>query len=300
MKLKFGYNTNGFAHHRLSDALAILGQLGYQSVGLTLDHCHLDPFSKNLNDELRAVRKQMDRFHLDGVVETGARFLLDPMRKHQPTLLSGTRRLRAIRIDFLKRSIDIARRLKLNTLSLWSGTPEEPSSFERLIGRLVSGCRELSEYAAERYVRLAFEPEPGMFIDTVDKFAYLYERVDCPNLGLTVDIGHLHCMNETPIERYLRFWKDIIWNVHIEDMKRGIHDHMMFGEGEIDFAPVLETLEQIGYHGGVYVELSRHSYNAVETAKKALAFLQGQSKAKVNLKERRRAEKMLGGEEIPS
>ena len=31
----------------------------------------------------------------------------------------------------------------------------------------------------------------------------------------------------------------MLWNVHIEDMRTGVHDHLMFGEGEIDFAEVL-------------------------------------------------------------
>ena len=48
----------------------------------------------------------------------------------------------------------------------------------------------------------------------------------------------------------------------------------MFGEGEIDFPPILQTLAEIGYRGGVHVELSRHSHNAVDTARQALAFLQ--------------------------
>jgi sugar phosphate isomerase/epimerase len=56
-------------------------------------------------------------------------------------------------------------------------------------------------------------------------------------------------------------------------MRRGVHDHLMFGEGEIDFGPVLQALREIGYAGGVYVELSRHSHDAVETARRALAFL---------------------------
>ena len=35
----------------------------------------------------------------------------------------------------------------------------------------------------------------------------------------------------------------------------------------------LKTLQEIGYSGGVHVELSRHSHDAVETAKKAMEFL---------------------------
>jgi sugar phosphate isomerase/epimerase len=105
------------------------------------------------------------------------------------------------------------------------------------------------------------------------RFASLLERVNHPNFGLTLDIGHLHCQGETPIADHLRRWADRLWNVHIEDMRRGVHDHLMFGEGEIEFGPNLGALDVIGYKGGVHVELSRHSHDAVETARRALAFL---------------------------
>ena len=80
-------------------------------------------------------------------------------------------------------------------------------------------------------------------------------------------------MGEVPIAEHLRRWRELLRNVHIEDMRRGVHDHLMFGDGEIDFAPVLAALDEIGYAGGVHIELSRHSHNAVETARQALAFL---------------------------
>jgi sugar phosphate isomerase/epimerase len=56
-------------------------------------------------------------------------------------------------------------------------------------------------------------------------------------------------------------------------MRRGVHDHLMFGEGEIDFRDVMWALKEIRYDGGVHVELSRHSHDAVEAARKSLAFL---------------------------
>jgi sugar phosphate isomerase/epimerase len=271
--MRFGYNTNGFAHHRLEDTLAILAELGYQSVALTLDYHVLNPYDPDLPRRCEELRNRLRSLGLGCVIETGARFLLDPWRKHQPTLLCADANERNRRLDFLTRAIDIAQRLNTDTVSFWSGTPTDIGSEAVLMDRLVIGCRTLSEYAARRGVRLAFEPEPGMFIDAMLRFAELHRRVDHPAFGLTLDIGHLHCQGDTPISDQLRRWAVSLWNVHIEDMRRGEHNHLMFGEGEIDFGPVLETLDEIGYAGGVHVELSRHSHDAVETARSALAFL---------------------------
>src|SRR3954463_5858721 len=139
--------------------------------------------------------------------------------------------------------------------------------------RLGEGGKHLADFAAGNDVVLACEPEPGMFIDTMDKFAELHARVNHPAFGLTVDVGHLVCNRELPVSKFLAEWKHVLWNVHIEDMRAGVHDHLMFGEGEVDFADVFAGLRAANYHGGVYVELSRHSYDAVNTARKAKAFL---------------------------
>jgi sugar phosphate isomerase/epimerase len=100
------------------------------------------------------------------------------------------------------------------------------------------------------------------------------ELVDGPLFGLTVDIGHVHCVETGPIADYLRAWQTRIFNIHIEDMRKGIHEHLRFGEGEIDFLPVLRTLREIGYDGCVNVELSRHSHMAPEMLRESFEFLQ--------------------------
>jgi sugar phosphate isomerase/epimerase len=62
-------------------------------------------------------------------------------------------------------------------------------------------------------------------------------------------------------------------NVQIDDMCRGVHEHLPFGAGEIDFPPVIRALAQGGYTGLVAVELPRHSHAAPTVASESLAFL---------------------------
>ena len=125
-----------------------------------------------------------------------------------------------------------------------------------------------------KQVKIGFEPEPGMFIDRMDRFEQLLARFDAAPLRLTLDIGHLHCQGDVPIADQICRWRDRLANVHIEDMRRGAHEHLMFGEGEIDFRPVLAELRAIDYRGLLQVELSRHSHMAPEAARRAFDFLQ--------------------------
>jgi sugar phosphate isomerase/epimerase len=271
--MRLGYNTNGFAHHRFEDAIAILAEIGYQSIAITLDHHVLNPFESDLARRLDQARELLIRYRLSSVVETGARFLLDSRVKHRPTLMSPAAADRDRRVDFLRRAIDIAAALGSDAVSFWSGALHDDVSLTVAMDHLLAGCQRVLEHAVAKNVRLAFEPEPGMFIERMGEFSELSRRINHPLFGLTIDIGHVHCLDDGPIPQVLEQWRDRLLNIHIEDMRRGVHDHLMFGEGEIDFTPVLAKLREIGYSRGVHVELSRHSHDAVEAARKSFEFL---------------------------
>ena len=169
--------------------------------------------------------------------------------------------------------MDVANEVRGEVVSFWSGTSDTDESHEVLMARLVEECKHLSDHAADHHVRLAFEPEPGMFIDTMDKFAELHAKVNHPHFGLTLDVGHVVCVNEGPVSNHIHAWKDWLWNVHLDDMKPGVHDHLMFGEGVVDFDDVFTALKAIDFKGMASVELSRHSYDAVNAAAKSMDFL---------------------------
>src|SRR2546421_9683700 len=143
----FGYNTNGFAHHRLEDTLAILAELGYRSVALTVDFHVLNPFEPELPRRAESVRRLLEEYRLRCVVETWARFLLDVRRKHQPTLVSPAAEERQYRVDFLRHAICIARELGADAVSFWSGTAVDEAPAEVVRSRLVGACKDLAELA---------------------------------------------------------------------------------------------------------------------------------------------------------
>ena len=273
--MKLGYNTNGLAHHRLVDAIELLADEGYQSVAITLDAGALDPYddAASLNRQVSQVRSALDCRGLSSVIETGARFLLNPRTKHDPTLLDPDPARRAIRIDFLHRAIDLATALGAEAVSLWSGCPRVALALSPGLDLLAANLKPLLEHAERAGIPLAFEPEPGMFIDTLEKFCRLDERIRHPLFQLTIDVGHVHCSNEGHIPTLLRRWGPRIANIHIEDMKQGVHEHLMFGDGTVDFQPICSALHEIAYKGGVHVELSRHSHQGVDAVRMAAAFL---------------------------
>ncbi len=273
--MRLGYNTNGLAHHRLTDAIDLLADEGFQSVAITLDVGALDPYEEPavLAPQLAAVRSCLDRRGLARVVETGARYLLNPRLKHDPTLMDADPGRRAIRADFLCRAIDIARALDAECVSLWSGQIRDAIPQEQAMDRLAGALQPVLRHAELAGMLLAFEPEPGMFIDTFARFAQLDHRISHPLFHLTVDLGHVHCIEEGPIADHLLRWAPRILNLHIEDMVRGVHEHLMFGAGTMDFPAVFKALHEINYSRGVHVELSRHSHAGAQAVQSAVQFL---------------------------
>jgi L-ribulose-5-phosphate 3-epimerase len=271
--MKLGYNTNGLAHHSLPAAIELLAGLGYRSVAITLDHACLNPFDPSCDRDLQEAAMLLASHGMRSVIETGARYLLHASQKHEPTLVSDPEAGQPLRIEFLCRAIDAAAALGSDCVSLWSGVVRDNATRGIAFERLTSGLAAVLNYADHVGVTIGFEPEPGMLIDTMASYMELIDHVDSPRMGLTLDVGHLHCQGETPVAEVIREWRKRIVNVHIEDMRAGVHEHLMFGEGEMDFPPIIAALAEIGYDGGVHVELSRHSHEGPAAAKRAYQFL---------------------------
>ena len=269
MSLRFAFNTNGAANHRLDDALTLIAEAGYDGVALTLDIHHLDPFDPDFLLNTRHVAARLRALNLGCVVETGARFLLDPRQKHEPTLLSADPDGRARRIDFLTRALTVVAETGGEAMSFWAGVPKPGVSRDQAQGWLLDGVAEVVRRAEAMGVVAALEPEPGMLVETVDDWAALA----IPGLRLALDTGHCLVTGERDPAAAVAEFAAVLGTVTIEDMKRGSHVHLPFGEGDMDVPGVLRALQAIGFQKLVCVELSRESHRAdtmIPAARKAL------------------------------
>ncbi|MFD9906060.1 sugar phosphate isomerase/epimerase family protein [Streptomyces sp. NPDC059063] len=277
MSIRLGYGTNGLGDLRLIDALHLLADLGYDGVGLTLDHMHLDPLAPHLARRVAALAHQLDTVGLSVTVETGARYLLDPRRKHAPSLLEADPEQRAARTALLVTAVQVAADLGAHAVHCFSGAPPAATSEHSAWQRLGDALTPVLEAAAAAGVPLALEPEPGHLIATLADFHRLRAQLGNPApLGLTLDIGHCQCLEPEPPAACVRAAAPWLRHVQIEDMRRGVHEHLPFGQGEIDFPPVLAALAATGYQGLTVVELPRHSHAGPDLARTSLEFLRTQ------------------------
>lgn len=272
--MRLGYNTSGMPFHRLFDALALIADAGLRAVALTLDHHHLDPGDEaGCLREAERVRARLEALGLSATIETGARFILDPRRKHQPTLVSGDDAGRKRRLGFLFTAVRVAEALGAECVSTWSGTADDDAARDVSLERLKNGLNRLLDEAEARRVRIGFEPEPGMVIERLSQFDDLAARLGRSGLGLTLDVNHVHCLSDGDMGEQIRRYASVLCTVHLSDARRGAHEHLLIGDGEIDFGAVHQALKDARYAGPVHLELSRHGHDAVRALQRSVAAL---------------------------
>jgi sugar phosphate isomerase/epimerase len=122
----------------------------------------------------------------------------------------------------------------------------------------------LADYAAERGLRIMFEPlspilmNADSFICTLDEAMRLIDDVNRPNFGLMLDVWHI--WREPHIaERIAKLDGNRIFGVHIsdwpQDEPRHVGDRVLPGQGVIDLPGLLGAIERSGYRGAYCLEI---------------------------------------------
>lgn len=243
--IRLSYSTFGLTKLTLSEAIDAVAQAGYSGIELSFHRDQFNPFDLT-DDSLDAVQRSLKATGLVPACMATASHFFTPSRPHEPSLMALDTAGRKRRIDLVKRGIRVARRLGVKLVTFGSGFVREEHVRHPSVdpqGLLVDSIREcLREIGDDDDITLLIEPEPGMFVETLDQGLALIEAVGSKRFALHIDICHAYCSEAdylgaltkaAPYARYL----------HISDARRGwnlkiVEDHPMLGF-DLGFASAL-------------------------------------------------------------
>lgn len=264
--IRLAFSTNAYTKHTLPEACDRIAAAGYRAIEILADHPHAYPLRYS-EHEARRLRERLDGLGV-AVAAVNANTAMGYFRPvpqaltFEPSLISPNEVHRQDRLGILRQALTLANRLGAPVVTLTGGRPSDLADLgmpidppEAYRERLLEGLETVVRMADQAGVDLAFEPEPGQFIETTADLKALLDEVDHPRLGANLDVGHAWCAGDDPAES-VRVLGRYIRHLHLEDIKDRRHFHLIPGEGgEIDFAAIRRALDAIGYAGAAAVEL---------------------------------------------
>ncbi len=132
------------------------------------------------------------------------------------------------------------------------------------------GFLEILPLAEERKITIALEPltkKETNFVNTVGEAIKIIKEINHPNFRLHLDAKAM-CGEEKPIPQIIESSKDYLVHFHANDPNL-----LGPGSGKVDYQPIKESLEKIGYNKYLSVEVFDFSPGPEVIAEKSIAYL---------------------------
>jgi sugar phosphate isomerase/epimerase len=274
--VKLAFSTNAYLNYSFREAVTRLARIGYAGVEVMADVPHAWP-AYLLPEQKQALRDALgeNKLAISNVNAFMMHAVDDPRQKYwHPSWIEPDPHYRRIRIQHTKRALTLARELGSPCITTEPGGPVEPGgSWSAALKLFVEGLKPVAEHAEKEGVLLLVEPEPGLLIETADQFLELMKHIDSPAVGMNFDVGHAYCVKDDPATTIPRVAK-YIRHFHLEDIAATrVHQHLVPGDGAIDFVATLRAIKAIDYKGWVTVELYPYVDDPDGVARRALAYV---------------------------
>ncbi len=194
--IKLSYSTFGLTNLDFLDAIDAVNMAGYPGVEISFHRDQFNPFEIT-DDYLAKIKKRFETTQVKPACVATASHFFTPSRPHEPSLMCLETAGRKRRINLVKRGIEVARKLDVSLVTFGSGFIRDehvanPSVNPReLLIDSIHQC--LRELRSDDDITLLIEPEPGMFIETLDQGIDLVNEVDSPKFKLHLDLCHNYC-----------------------------------------------------------------------------------------------------------
>lgn len=201
--IKLSYSTFGLTNLDFVRSIEVVDKAGYPGIEVSFHRDQFNPFNFTA-EYLASIRKRFESLDVKPACVATASHFFTPSRPHEPSLMSPDLAGRKRRIDLVRRGIDVARGLGISLVTFGSGFIRDehiinPSVDPRQV--LVDSIQQcLKSVRDDEDITLLIEPEPGMFIETVEQAMSLMHEVDSPKFQLHLDLCHMYCSEQDYIK----------------------------------------------------------------------------------------------------
>ena len=267
-----GYSTNAFVKFSVLEAVEKIGRLGFRGVEIMCDRPHLYPPDygeenltrlKTVIDDQGLKVTNLNSFTLFAVGDT-----------YLPSWIEPQEERREIRIQHTLECLKVADFFGCKNISVPPGGPVGEISRERAMTLFHRGLEMVAPLAQELGIKILVEPEPDLLMENTREFKEFIVDVKSPAIGVNFDIGHFFCAGEDPRVAFEELF-EWIGHVHLEDIAPDrVHNHLILGQGAIQFTEIFQTMLRLGYQGDVSLELYPYVDAPEEAGRESLEYLQ--------------------------
>jgi len=193
--------------------------------------------------------------------------------------------VRRAAVQEVKKSMEWAKQLNCEVIDLWFGQDgyDYPfqADYQAVWDRLIEGTQECAEYLPEIKIVLEYkpkEPRTHCFVGTVGKTLLLIEKVNQPNVGAMIDVGHALMAYENTAESaaLLQHFGRKLFYMHFNDNWRLWDDDMTVGSVHtIEMLELLYWLDRVNYTGWYALDIFPYRENGLRAATESIRWIQG-------------------------
>ncbi len=221
--IQLAYSTFGLTDLDFLAAIGAVDRAGYPGIELSFHRDQFNPFDIT-DDYLVAIRRRFAGLRVTPACLATASHFFTPSRPHEPSLMSPDLAGRKRRIDLVRRGIEVARKLGISLVTFGSGFIRDEHVANPSIdpgAMLVDSIHQCLGFVHDdEDITLLIEPEPGMFIETVDQAMRLVDEVNSPHFRLHLDLCHMYCSERDYVSALGRAapWTRYL---HVSDARQG-------------------------------------------------------------------------------
>lgn len=252
--MKLAYSSNAYRSCSIDEAIQRIAAMGFTGFELMADEPHAWP-SAMTPDSNAKLRKLIERSGLQ--VSNVNAFMMNAVQDFwHPSWIEPDEGYRRLRLQHTMDALRMARDLGARCISTEPGGPlDDSASRAEAMDIFIAGLEAALPVAEETGVMLLVEPEPGLLVENAAQFEDLARRMNSPMFGLNFDIGHFYCVGD-PLPETIHALRGWTQHYHVEDIAASrVHEHLVPGDGSIDFRAVFNAIRATGYDGWLTIEL---------------------------------------------